>query len=496
MAARYAPGTFRGMADAVAALEIARAKHPDLLVVFFGTTAAAPWVPRWIEYRRHPSQTELETSATVRFAPGNICWRLLRRIDFEGAFVWQPTRQGGLELETAHATYRSWRAAGRVLLRNPVTYFAFAVVAAQPRVTPRISASVVMLVLFAVAVDAVLEARQRRVATREPKRFPPRTRERLPSRGPRRKGSTRGLRCMGWAEGGVHPDHRSVSESCLNGGGLRGRADDQSGLAASNPHIPCTPPPAASTPNTSTRLGAVFGTAPAHVRSEQRLTQRGQTSVYVTTHAVGIVTLDLHRGPGGPCEHPVTKPRGETLDLRLDALGHVDRRPRGHMTVGPQRAASCRCARWVDNARLHHDAIGTLGVPPRSYLRLGAGYLLECAPQVDGSGFPAHGRFPRDRAIERPVDLAHARSVLKALKGSPVAFRQTVGCEIEQLAWCDIEHHQLGVGEAPRVRTHCPVSTCPPSDSSSLTSASVTRELPPCTTGHPDECAIIVNNRA
>ncbi len=59
VAARYAPGTFRGMADAVAALEIARAKHPDLLVVFFGTTAAPPWVPRWIEYRRHPSQTEL-----------------------------------------------------------------------------------------------------------------------------------------------------------------------------------------------------------------------------------------------------------------------------------------------------------------------------------------------------------------------------------------------------------------------------------------------------
>lgn len=106
-----------------------------------------------------------DNPATVRFAPGNICWRLLRRIDFEGAFDWQPTRQGGLELETARGTYRSWRAGGRVLLRNPVTYFAFAVVAAQPRVTPRISASVVMLVLLAVAVDAVLEALQRRTDT-------------------------------------------------------------------------------------------------------------------------------------------------------------------------------------------------------------------------------------------------------------------------------------------------------------------------------------------
>jgi hypothetical protein len=106
-----------------------------------------------------------DNPGTVSFAGGNIWWRLLRRIDLEGAFDWQPTRQGGVELATAGGAYRSWRAVGRVLLRNPVTYFAFAVVAAQPRVAPRISASLVMLVLLAVAVDAVLQARQRRMGT-------------------------------------------------------------------------------------------------------------------------------------------------------------------------------------------------------------------------------------------------------------------------------------------------------------------------------------------
>jgi hypothetical protein len=106
-----------------------------------------------------------DNPATVRFAPGNTFWRLFRRIDFEGAFDWQPTRQGGFELATAGSTYRSWRAGGRVLLRNPVIYFAFAVVAAQPRVAPRISASIVMLVLLAVAVDAVLGALQPRMGT-------------------------------------------------------------------------------------------------------------------------------------------------------------------------------------------------------------------------------------------------------------------------------------------------------------------------------------------
>ena len=97
---------------------------------------------------------------TVRFAPGNYGGRLLGRIDFEDAFDWQPTRHSGLEVATARGTYRNWRAGGRVLLRNPVTYFAFAVLAAQPGVPPRISASIVLLVLLAVAVDAVLEALQ------------------------------------------------------------------------------------------------------------------------------------------------------------------------------------------------------------------------------------------------------------------------------------------------------------------------------------------------
>ena len=105
------------------------------------------------------------------------------------------------------------------------------------------------------------------------------------------------------------------------------------------------------------------------------------------------------------------------------------------MTVSPQRAASGRCARGVDDTRLDHDAIGTLWVPPRSDLRLSAGYLLEGAAQVDGPGFPARSRLPRDGAIERPVDLAHTSSVLRRARESPVVCRQTLGGQIDQLAW-------------------------------------------------------------
>jgi hypothetical protein len=103
--------------------------------------------------------------ATVRFAAGSKFWSLLRRIDFEGSCDWQPTHERGLEMTTVRGTYRSWQAGGRVLLRNPVTYFAFALIAAEPSVAPRISAVVVMLVLLAVAIDAVYEAYKRRSGT-------------------------------------------------------------------------------------------------------------------------------------------------------------------------------------------------------------------------------------------------------------------------------------------------------------------------------------------
>jgi glycosyltransferase involved in cell wall biosynthesis len=59
VAVRFSPPAFRGAAEAVAALEIARAKHPDLRAVFFGTSAAPQWMPRWIEYRKNPPQREL-----------------------------------------------------------------------------------------------------------------------------------------------------------------------------------------------------------------------------------------------------------------------------------------------------------------------------------------------------------------------------------------------------------------------------------------------------
>jgi glycosyltransferase involved in cell wall biosynthesis len=47
---------FKGSKDGIAAIEIAKKKHPDLSAVFFGTGRPASWIPDWIPYHRTPPQ--------------------------------------------------------------------------------------------------------------------------------------------------------------------------------------------------------------------------------------------------------------------------------------------------------------------------------------------------------------------------------------------------------------------------------------------------------
>lgn len=52
----FSNSAIKGSRDGVAALEIAKLKHPDLSVTFFGTGRHAKWIPKWIQYYRNPPQ--------------------------------------------------------------------------------------------------------------------------------------------------------------------------------------------------------------------------------------------------------------------------------------------------------------------------------------------------------------------------------------------------------------------------------------------------------
>jgi glycosyltransferase involved in cell wall biosynthesis len=65
----------KGSADGLEALALIKKQLPDLRVTLFGTAAADPAFPRWVEYRRLPSQQELRScynQASIFIAPARM----------------------------------------------------------------------------------------------------------------------------------------------------------------------------------------------------------------------------------------------------------------------------------------------------------------------------------------------------------------------------------------------------------------------------------------
>jgi len=56
VAMTFSKESFKGAADGIEALQIARERHPHLQVVFFGLTKLRPAIPEWIEYHCNPPQ--------------------------------------------------------------------------------------------------------------------------------------------------------------------------------------------------------------------------------------------------------------------------------------------------------------------------------------------------------------------------------------------------------------------------------------------------------
>ena len=107
--------------------------------------------------------------------------------------------------------------------------------------------------------------------------------------------------------------------------------------AAPSPHMPWTPPPGwrgrrAQIDPLQVRAVRV----PARRGPQHGLAEVGHAPVDVPADVVGVVRLELGGGHRRAGEDEIPKPGCEPLDLGLDALGHVDGRPRGHVAVAPQ----------------------------------------------------------------------------------------------------------------------------------------------------------------
>lgn len=73
VAMMYSKVPFKGAADGIKALEIARAKHPNLKAIFFGASIFRRGVPSWIEYHTNPPQdfivNEIYNNSSIFLCP-------------------------------------------------------------------------------------------------------------------------------------------------------------------------------------------------------------------------------------------------------------------------------------------------------------------------------------------------------------------------------------------------------------------------------------------
>src|SRR5581483_5731238 len=77
-------------------------------------------------------------------------------------------------------------------------------------------------------------------------------------------------------------------------------------------------------------------------RTEEQLAQVHRAVVEVAADEAAVVRLERRRPHRVTGEHDVSEPGREAFDLRLDPLGHVDRRAVRQVAVGPRGLAARR----------------------------------------------------------------------------------------------------------------------------------------------------------
>src|SRR6266545_3093864 len=141
-------------------------------------------------------------------------------------------------------------------------------------------------------------------------------------------------------------------------------------------------------------------------RPRDQLPQRVRTADDVAADVVPVVRLEVVRRHDVAREDEAAKSRCVPLDLRLDRIGRVARPALRHVTVRPGGVLARRRARIVEQALLREDHKRLLARPaavPR--FALGTRDLCERAADVHRSRAAAGFAQPRDRAVERPVEL-------------------------------------------------------------------------------------------
>src|SRR5438105_7089686 len=159
--------------------------------------------------------------------------------------------------------------------------------------------------------------------------------------------------------------------------------------------------------------------------------------------------MDLGRAHDRTREDALTKPRGEALDLRLHSFSHVERGAIRDVAVRPHGVLPRWRARWVKKALLSDEDERTVGRSPARDLGFALGDLIERPAEVHRPCAKALLGAPRDRAVDRVVELEDARPVAKRTELAAVTVGKTRTGHLVELSGRDIA--QVGARRAELV---------------------------------------------
>src|SRR5262249_52780391 len=143
----------------------------------------------------------------------------------------------------------------------------------------------------------------------------------------------------------------------------------------------------------------------------EELPEIGDAARDRAAHAIGILVLEVRRPHRASCENAVAEPRSEALDLPLDGFGAIDGRPGRDVAVRIARVLAFGRPPGVELALLHEQHEGPLGMLAAPDGGLRGRDLVQRATEVYGRGLQAAGVAPRDRPVQRPVELERAGTV-------------------------------------------------------------------------------------
>src|SRR5512132_2401274 len=107
-------------------------------------------------------------------------------------------------------------------------------------------------------------------------------------------------------------------------------------------------------------------------------------------------------------QNTIAKTGSESLDLRLDALRHVELAVEGNMAVRPERVLTTRRSRFIEQTLLrdqHERALGNFSAQNFAFRRRN---FIDCAAEMNCACATAGFRFPWDRLTQRIIDFENS----------------------------------------------------------------------------------------